>query len=92
MKRERVSEYALMLLGPVRFADKETRSQTIHTLHAMLDEEFNLQRKSAVHRAHPDETTDAFRIAESQSFDAIALAKADYLAPWKKKLVRLLGL
>ena len=91
MKRERVAEYARMILGAVRFADKDTRAQTIHTLHAMLNEEFNALKKE---ERHPkvDTSTDAYKINGSHTFNATTLAKAGYLATWKKRLVEKLGL
>jgi hypothetical protein len=92
MKRERVMEYARMVLGPVRFADKETRSQTVHTLHAMLNEEAHLCGREERHPRPPDPLKDATRIDESYSLDARELAKAGVLAPWKKKLAKVLGL
>lgn len=91
MKRERVSEYARMLLGPVRFSDKETRAQAIHTLNAMLNEEFNALRRE---ERHPkvDESKDSYKINGSHTFNAVTLAKAGYLSGWKKKLAEKLGL
>lgn len=81
-----------MVLGSVRFADKETRSQTVHTLHAMLNEEANLCGREERHPKAPDQTKDAYRIEESYSLNAKELAKAGALAPWKKKLAKVLGL
>jgi hypothetical protein len=92
MKRERVAEYARMLLGPVRFADKETRAQAIHTLHAMLNEEAHALGREARHPKAPDMTTDAYAIDNSYSLNAKDMAKAGMLAPWKKKLCKALGL
>jgi hypothetical protein len=89
---ERLCEYALMVLGPVRYADKGTRAQTLDTLRAMLDEEFAIQRKAQRHPKTPDVTLDAVKIEQSERFDAVTLAKAGYLAPWKKLIVRKLGL
>jgi len=81
-----------MVLGPVRFADKEVRSHTVHTLHAMLNEEAHALGREARHPKGPDPTTDAYRIAESYSLDARQLARDGQLAPWKKKLAKVLGL
>jgi hypothetical protein len=92
MKRERVLEHARMVLGPVRFADAETRAQTVQILHHMLNEEFNALRRAERHPPREDETRDAHVIAQSQRFNAVELARAGYLAPWKKKLARLLKL
>jgi hypothetical protein len=90
MKHERVVEYARMLLGPVRFADKETRAQAIHTLKCMLNEAHGAELKEA---RHPKPLTgDMAIINGSHTFGPVALAKAGYLAPWKKKLCRALGL
>ena len=90
MKPERVAEYALMVLGPVRFSQKDIRSQTIHILKNMLDEEFGVQLKEE--RYPRPKTGDRVVIDGSQRFNAVELAKAGYLAPWKKKLCRALGL
>lgn len=92
MKRERVLEYARMVLGPVRFADKATREQTVQVLHNMLHEEHQARELEARHRKPADPTLDAARIAAAQRFSALELAKAGYLAPWKRKLARLLKL
>ena len=92
MKRQRVMEYARMVLGPVRFADPNTRSQTVHTLHAMLNEEANALGREERHPKAPDETKDSHRIDNSYSLNAQEMAKAGMLAPWKKKLAKVLGL
>ena len=92
MKRERVHEYARMILGAVRYADKETRSQTVHTLHAMLNEEAHLCQREERHPKLHDSTLDAPRIEESYSLNCLEMAKAGMLAPWKKKLAKALGL
>lgn len=92
VKRQRVEEYARMVLGPVRFADKETRAQTVHILQNMLNEEFHALRAGERRPTREDMTKDSRRIAQSQRFNAVELAKAGYLAPWKKKLVKLLKL
>lgn len=92
MERKRVNEYARMILGAVRFANPETRAQTIHTLHAMLCEEKHSQQKLERHPKMPDRTKDTTIIDESHHFTANDLAKAGYLAPWKKKLAKALGL
>ena len=90
MSPKRVAEYALMVLGPVRFSQKDTRSQTIHILKNMLDEEFGVQLKE---ERHPKlRTGDSVVIDGSQRFNAVELAKAGYLSPWKQKLVKVLGL
>lgn len=81
-----------MVLGPVRFADNETRSQTLHTLYAMLNEEAHLCGREARHPRPADPLKDATRIEESYSLNACELAKAGQLAPWKKKLAKVLGL
>ena len=80
-----------MILGAVRFADKDTRAQTMHTLHAMLDEERNTVKKEERYPRPPDPSKDSTVINESY-YDANSLAKAGYLAPWKKKLAKALGL
>lgn len=93
MKRERVLEYARMVLGPVRFTDPRTRSETVQILHNMLNEEVSERSRAARHPPKPaDPTLDAARIAAAQRFSALELAKAGYLAPWKTKLARLLRL
>jgi hypothetical protein len=90
VKHERVVEYARMLLGPVRFADKETRAQAIHTLKCMLNEAHGLELKAA---RHPKpEHGDMAVINGSHAFNAVSLAKAGYLAPWKQKICKALGL
>jgi hypothetical protein len=92
MKHQRVAEYARMILGAVRFADKDTRAQTMHTLHAMLDEERNAMKKEERYPKPADRSKDSTIIDESHAFNAATLAKAGYLAPWKKKLAKALGL
>lgn len=92
MKRERVHEYARMILGAVRYSDKDTRAQTVHTLHAMLNEEAHACQREERHPRPPDLTRDSHRIDESYALSAAELAKDGLLAPWKKKLARALGL
>jgi hypothetical protein len=72
----------------VRFADKGIRAETVHILRNMLNEEYGAQRKEAKHPKR--ETGDAAVINGSHTFNAVSLAKAGYLSPWKKKLAELL--
>lgn len=93
MKRERVQEYARMILGSVRYANKDTRAQTVHTLHAMLNEEARLCDREERYPRPPDPLLDSTRIEEGPyALNGRDMAKAGMLAPWKKKLAKVLGL